>query len=471
MGFKDNREFIKALEKTGDVVHVKQKVDWDMEVGAISRRSNEISGPAMVFDNIKDYPGKRIFASPLAIYRRLAVALGLDPNISMRDMFEEYSQRMANPIPPVIVKDGPCKENIITGDDIDVYKFPIPYIHEGDGGRYAGTWAFEVSKDLYRNWVNWAIYRVSVYNRNTLAGLFTRGKHLGMHIAEYFAEKKPVPIAVVIGADPISNYMAAAYIDAWKDEAIYVGALNQEPVELVKCNTIPLYVPAHAEIVIEGELQPDTYVPEGPFGEFSGYRHGIETQNILKIKAITHRNNPIFTVANTGIPMHESSTTGLCRSYDYYQYLKGLGIPVTGVNINPEFALLAMVVAVKKTNGNIAMRVKDAIAAWRPINYHKIFVVDEDVDVFNTNEVIHAFCAKCHPKRGIKVSEDEAVVSLVPSLTEAERESFTGPVALFDCTWDLSIPKEMVLQKVAFSTYPEELKKKVLKNWTKYGFR
>jgi UbiD family decarboxylase len=230
-------------------------------------------------------------------------------------------------------------------------------------------------------------------------------------------------------------------------------------------------VPAHAEIIIEGEIQPDTYVPEGPFGEFSGYRHGIETQNIVKIKAITHRNNPIFTIANTGLPMHESVTTGLCRSYDYFQYLKGLGVPVTGVNINPEFSCLAMVVSVKKTNGNIAMRVKDAIAAWRPIGYHKIFVVDDDVDVFNTNEVIHAFCAKCHPRRGIKISDDEMIVSLVPCLNEEERESFTGPIALFDCTWPLDIPKEMVLQKVAFSTYPQELQKKVLKNWANYGFK
>jgi phenylphosphate carboxylase alpha subunit len=471
MGFKDNREFIRALEKTGDVVTVKQQVDWEMEIGAISRRSCETNGPAMVFENIKDYPGQRIFASPLAIYRRLAIAFGLDPQISLRNMYDEYARRMAHPIPPVIVKDGPCKENFISEKEVDVFNFPAPLIHDGDGGRYLGTWAFEVTQDLHTQWVNWAMHRVMIYNRNTLAGLFTRNKHIGMQIAGYLAEKKPMPIAIVIGADPVSAHVSSVFIEAWQDEAIYAGALNQEPVELIKCETIPLYVPARAEIIIEGELQPGVTVPEGPFGEFSGYRHGIEWQNIVKIKAITHRNNPIFTVANTGIPMHESLTNGMARSYDYMRYFKGLGIPVTAVNIPAEFSCLAMVVSVKKTQVNIAMRVKDAIMAWRPIAYHKIFIVDDDVDVFNLNEVLHAFCAKCHPRRGIKISDDEMVVSLVPALSEQERESYTGSVALFDCTWPLDLPKEMLLQKVAFNTYPEEVQSKVVQNWSNYGFK
>ncbi|MBN1227079.1 MAG: UbiD family decarboxylase [Deltaproteobacteria bacterium] len=471
MGFKDNREFIKALDKTGDVVHVKQEVDWELEIGAISRRSCEISGPAVMFENIKDYPGQRVLASPLAIYRRFAIALGMDPETSLKDIYDEYARRMEHPIPPVVVKDGPCKENIIRGDDIDIFRFPAPLIHDGDGGRYAGTWAFEITKDLHSSWVNWAIHRVMIYNRNTVAGLFTQGKHIGMHIAAYLAEKKPVPVAIVVGADPMSTFVSSFFIEARQDEADYAGALNQQPVELVKCETIPLYVPAHAEIIIEGELQPDITVPEGPFGEFSGYRHGIEWQNIVKIKAITHRDDPIFTCANTGMPMHESLTNGLARSFDYMRYFKGLGLPVTGVNIPPEFSCMALVVAVKKTQGNIAMRVKNAIMAWRPIAYHKIFVVDDDVDIFNLNEVLHAFSAKCHPRRGIKVSDDEMVVPLVPSLSEEERKAFTGSVALFDCTWPIDLPKKEILQKIAFSTYPEQLKNKVIKNWSDYGFK
>lgn len=216
---------------------------------------------------------------------------------------------------------------------------------------------------------------------------------------------------------------------------------------------------------------PDIRVPEGPFGEFTGYRHGIEWQHVVKIKAITHRNDPIFTVSNPGIPMYEGLVVGVARSYDFERYLKSLGLPVTGVYMPPEFSCMGIVVGVKKTQGNIAMRIKDAIKAWRPSSLHKIIVVDEDVDVFNLNEVLHAFAAKCHPRRGIKVSDEECVATLVPSLSSEERAAFTGSVALFDCTWPIELPREKVLQKIAFSTYPEEVKSKVLKNWTKYGFK
>ena len=128
MAFKDNREFIKALDKTKDVVHIQQEVDWDMEVGAIVRRTCELRGPAVLFENIKDYEGQRILGAPLATYRRLAIAMGLSPEIPIRDLHEEYAKRSQTPIKPVIVKDGPCKENIVLGNDVDLYNLPAPVV-------------------------------------------------------------------------------------------------------------------------------------------------------------------------------------------------------------------------------------------------------------------------------------------------------------------------------------------------------
>jgi 4-hydroxy-3-polyprenylbenzoate decarboxylase len=471
MSFKDNREFIRTLEETGDLIHIRQEVDWEVEMGAIIRRGCELRSPAILFENVKDYPGHRVLGSPCATYRRFAIALGLAPDTEVRDIYKEYARRIEHPIPPVIVKDGPCKENIMLGDDVDIFRFPAPLVHEGDGGRYVGLWAFEVTKDLHSPWVNWGMYRVMVYDEKHLACMILPpSKHIGIQYGDYSSQKKPMPIAIVVGADPVSSLVSGFSYGAGEDEAKFAGALNREPVELIKCETLDLLAPAHAEIIMEGEVLPDVFVPEGPFGEFTGYRSTIRPQNLIKVKAITYRNDPIFTISNMGIPLHESNMRGIARSVDYEKFLKSLGIPVTGVFMPPEFADMLIVVGVKVTHANMAARVKNAIVARRPSCLHKIVVVDEDVDVFNLNEVLHAFGTKCHPARGMSVS-NEYVLPLIPNLTPEERRTGKGAVALIDCTWPIDWPKEQILQKIAFSTYPEEIKNKVVKNWQNYGFK
>ena len=133
-------------------------------------------------------------------------------------------------------------------------------------------------------------------------------------------------------------------------------------------------------------------------------------------------------------------------------------------------AIMAVVVGVKVTHANMASRVKNAVLATHPAGVHKIFVVDEDVDVFNLNEVLHAFATKCNPLRGIKATEDY-ITGLVPWLLPQERRLGKGGVVVFDCTWPVDYPRDAKPPKMAFSTYPEELKQKVLDNWTKYGFK
>jgi len=261
MGFKGCRDFVQALEKSGDIIHVKQEVDWDLEIGAITRHNCELSGPAILFDKIKDYPGHRVLGSPMANFRLLAIGLGLEPDTPLRNIFAEYTRRMGQSIPPITVKDGPCKENIVKAADLDLFSFPSPMIHDGDGGRYIATWSLDITRDLRSNWINWGMYRVMVYDRKTLVGDFTPGKHIDIHLKEYMAQRKPMPIAIVVGADPMSSLTSASYLNVGQDEVNLAGALNQEPVELIKCETIDLMVPAHAEIVIEGEVSSGTLYP------------------------------------------------------------------------------------------------------------------------------------------------------------------------------------------------------------------
>lgn len=475
MAFKDNREFIVALEKTGDVVRIKKEVDWDLEAGAICRRACELSGPALLFEKIRDYPeGYRIFAAPVATYRRVAIAMGLPSDTSVEKIYEEYERREEAAISPVVVKDGPVKENVMLGDDIDLYHFPAPMCHYGDGGRYIGTWGFVVNKDLDSEWTNWGMYRVHVNNQRSLAMSPAPGSNLSMVLRQkYLPKNLPMSVAVVIGADPLSSIASSAGYPVGKDEADLAGGLRQEPVELVKCETNDLLVPAHAEIVIEGEVLPDVSAAEGPFGEYSGYRsRGFEPKLYCRVTAITYRNAPILTLSNMGVPPDDSHVGGcLSTAVSVKRRIQRAGIPVVNVYVPPEGAAFMAVVSVRSGGKEVAKSVGDAIGkrrAW----ISKIIVVDDDVDVFDMRQVIHAFSVKCHSTRGVILKDTPPGTGnpFSPCLSPEEQKAAVGAMAVFDATWPTDWPKAQIPIKASFDViYPQEIRDKVLANWSEYG--
>ena len=476
MAFKDNRQFIEALEKSGDVVRIKQEVDWELEAAAIARRSNEMQGPACLFEKIKDYPeGFRIFSGGIASYRRLAIALGLSPDIPVRDMFAEYERREQHPIKPVVVKDGPCKENIMLGDDIDLFQFPTPLIHDGDGGRYLGTWDIIINKDPDSDWTNWGTYRFMVHNRRALVGQPLPLSHLTMLLTQKYAPaNKPMPVAIVIGADQLSTLVGGAGYRIGENEADFAGALAQEPIELIKCETSDLLVPAHAEIVIEGEILPHVTQMEGPFGEYTGYRSRPGGDGVIcRVKAITYRNSPMITMVSLGIPVDEGTVSGaITMAMTYKRRLKRMGLPITDISLPLEGACHVVVVGVTKGGNDIAQQVRDAITSRRvPIT--KLIVVDKDIDVFNFSEVLHAIGTRCHSARGIMIKEHPGRGNpLTPCYSTEERTHGLGATALLDCTYPLDWPENDLPVKSSFNTiYPESVRQKVMENWQRYGFR
>jgi 4-hydroxy-3-polyprenylbenzoate decarboxylase len=171
MPFSDLRDFITAIERTGDLHRIQREVDWDMEVGAVSRRVFEQSGPALWFENVKDYPsGYTILNGPVATWRRVALALDLDPDSSVRQIYAAYEQRREKKIKPLRVESAPCQENVMTGSDVDIYRLPAPMVHDGDGGRYIGTWDIVITKDPESGWTNWGMYRFMTHTKNMLTG-------------------------------------------------------------------------------------------------------------------------------------------------------------------------------------------------------------------------------------------------------------------------------------------------------------
>lgn len=483
MGFKDNREYIVALEKKGLLRKIDKEVHWNLEAGAIMRLVNEKGLPSPFFQKIKGYPPEyKILGSPLNSWGKLSVALGIKKETGQEGLIDVYLQRKNQHIKPVLIHKGnaPCKENIHLGKDVDLFEFPAPMLHDGDGGRYLCTWHINISKDPDSGWVNWGMYRAMINTRTSLGGLVEPNQHIGYHFhRKYWPRGLPMPFAIAIGPDPISAFIACTKIPAEVSEADVAGALNQGPIELVKCETNDLEVPAASEIVIEGEISATEKEWEGPFGEFTGYRASPrDKRSVYKVKAITHRNNPILTASCMGMPIDESDiTTSVARSGDIFDELKRAGITVVQVNVPPECVCMLAIVSVNVKAAKVpylAERVANCIwgsefgANLPPY----VIVVDDDVDVFDLPLVMHALTTKCHPWRGIHKVEHSVGYLLTPFLTRQERINRFGAKACFDCTWPTDWdPSIAVPPKASFnSIYPREIQEYVLQNWVDYGF-
>ncbi len=471
--FPDTRTFIEALRESGDVAVIDAEVDWDLELGAIARRACERDGPAIWFRGVKDYPGQSIFANPLATWRRIAIALGLDPDAHVRDIYRAYEEREPRPVPPVELPTGPAHENVVDGDRVDVSEIPAPMLHEGDGGRYVGTWDLVVSHDEATDWTNWGTYRFMLHDERTLTGWPRSTSHLGKVLREsYLPRGRRMPIAIAIGADPLSHLAASATYMLGGDERLLAGALRREPVEVCRARTSDLLVPARAEMVIEGEILPDRVAPEGPYGEYAGYRTGEMGHGILvEVTAITHRDGPIHTVDATGFKDDSATVTSFTGAIAIKRRLERHGIPVLDIFVPPEGAIHAAFVSVREGGAEMTRRVLEVLTARRAL-LSKIFVVDADVDVFDRDAVMHAFATRCHPGRGVLVERYEGKANaLTPSYSAEERSTLSGATVAFDCTWPTSWDSlTAVPVKATFDgTFPEELRERVLARWRELG--
>jgi len=476
MPFKDLREFIAKLEKEGQAQRIEEEVDWNLEAGAMLRRSYEQGLPAPFFTKVKDYPeGYRLFGGTSSSHKRIAIAMDMAPDTHPKKLIEEYLRRKQQAIKPVLVNDGPCKENIHVGDEVDLLEFPVPMVHDGDGGRYIGTWHVTIVKDLDSDWVNWGMYRHMLHNKNTFGILANPQTHLGtMYRQGYQPRNKPMEVAIAIGVEPISTLCAGTHMPYGVSEVDIAGGIRGEPVELIKCETVDLTVPATAEIVIEGEIKPNGGMDEGPFGEFTGYMlPRREPRPVIHVRAISHRNNPILTMSCVGVPVDENHILySVTKSAEILEALRGQGLPVTGVYLFPETSALLVAVAVKAPYSNVAEVIANVVwgaRAGRTTSH--LIVVDDDVDPFNMAQVLHALVTKCHPYRGVVRRDHAFLLPLSPWPSPYEKRYRLGARVYFDCTWPLDWDSADVPRRVSFAeTYPLEVQQRALAKWHKYGY-
>jgi phenylphosphate carboxylase alpha subunit len=482
MAFKDLREYIAALEEHGELRRIKKEVDWNLEAGAIMRLTDERKLPSPFFEKIKGYsPNYRLLGSPLNSYRKLAVAMGLPPETPVSKLEKVYEEGKKRLVKPVLIdrSQASCKENIDIGDRIDLLKFPAPVLHDGDGGRYLCTWHCTITRDPDTGHVNWGMYRFMINTKNSLVGSFRPQAHIGGHFfRKYQPRGIPMPCAIAIGPEPVSGFVASARVNVDISEPDLAGAIRQEPVELVKCETLDLEVPASSEIVIEGEISVTDKAMEGPFGEYTGYSsQPAEPKPIFKVTAVTYRNNPIVPASCVGTPTDEYHIAGsFVKSPEIYERLRREGIPVVAVTFPVECISSVCIVSVRTRDANIP-NLPDQVASliWGSepgANVPYIYIVEDDVDIFNLGEVMHAMATKCHPWRNIRRVEHGTTQPLHPFLSPYERKHRVGSKAYFDCTWPLEWDRAKdVPQKVSFRTsYPGEMQEQITRNWEEYGF-
>lgn len=418
--FGDLRGWIDALRDAGELAEIDQEVHWDVELGTIIRMAQGTgNGPAFLFNNITDYNKPdalcgQVFTGGQGSYSRLAMMFGLPQNTPARELVKICRTIFQERLAPVTVKTGPVKENIVTGDDIDLLKFPVPKWNRGDGGRYALTYAGCVTKDPETGIHNMGIYRGMVLDKNNIGVLLWRAQGWGNHYAKHAEAGTEMPVAFVIGWEPSMGFTAGAAIPRDVPEYEVMGAMRGEPVELVDCETVPLQVPASAEMVIEAWISPDpkTFRPEGPYAEFTGY-YALETtpKHVARVTAITHRDRPIFRGTMEGaIPRSYGENpimSSVMRSATAWNALESAGVPgVTDVFGMPIQAGVNIFVQLHQTYRGQAKQV--AAALWgnsaSHVRYKHVTVVDEDIDIHDYAAVDWAFAWR------FNAGEDDLIV-------------------------------------------------------------
>ena len=417
MSFGDLRGWIDHLRKEGELHEVNAEVNWDCELGTITRKNfGTGNGPALLFNNITGYQNgrcTRLFTGGLSNYSRVAMMFGLKKDASIGELVQAARKAYSGRIAPRIVADGPVRENILKGDDINLFDFPVPRWHRLDGGRFINTMQGSVTMDPDSGRLNVGIYRGMIGKKNTLPSLIWPAQNWGSDFQKWTDRGQEMPVACVYGWEPSLPFCAASPLPPDVSEYDVMGALRGEPVDLVKCETVPLMVPANAEIVVEGFISndPKTFEMEGPFGEYTGYFGGDRApRHSIRVTAITHRNNPIFrgTVEGTLPKMlnENSIMSSVQRAALAWNILERSGVPgITDVHCPAANNGTTLIIQMRQRYRGQAKQA--AMAVWGTnaahARYKHVWVVDEDIDIHDYASLDWAFAYR------VNAAEDDII--------------------------------------------------------------
>src|SRR5581483_10609902 len=432
MIFDDLQTYIDAAMEV-DEWRVIEDADWNEEIGALTEAVAELipEPPLLLFDRIKGYPpGYRVVSLPMASAKRAALAMGLDiDGKGIGQLREMAAEKMKNvkPIPPVFVPTGPVMENILTGDAVDIFKFPVPRYHASDGGRYIGTGDTVINKDPDSEFVNAGTYRIEAHEKDLL-GLWMSPGQQGRQICQrYWDRGESAPIVAIFGGDLLTFMVSSRPLPWGRSELDHVGGLRGRPLEVVKGPITGLPIPAHAEIAIEGEVPPPSVEArdEGPFGEWPGYYSGGslgtgEPQPVIRIKAIYHRNNPVINNSAPLWPGAQKYGLNYGRAKDR---LEQAGIQDV-VAVGTPMPYVDVVSIRQRYPGHAKQAAMAMVSGLR--NGRWVVIVDEDIDPYNLKEVLWAMTTRCDPVRDIEIVDGCWSTPLDPLVSSNPEKKASG---------------------------------------------
>lgn len=409
----DMRSWLTQLEAAGELRRITASVDWDLEIGAIARVNQAQEGPGLIFENIKGYEQGRctkMASCTLGNGRMVRLMLGIPKETSDRQVVATLKNRYANGVPPVLVKNGPVQQNIVKGADINLEDFPAPRWYALDGGRYIDTFSAVVTSDPEIGQLNVGLYRGQIIARDRIGKLIVPTQHWGQHFVRYRNNRQPMPVAIVCGWHDVMPFCAGSPFAKDVCEYDMMGAILGEPVELVKCQTNDLLVPASAEIVIEGTISsnPDDFEMEGPFAEYPSYAGGRPSPKpVVQVSCITHRNQPYFRGALEGARPGFPSEDGPLCAYSWsaiaWSLLERAGFSaVTDVHIPPVSTGTTIIIQIDKRYHGQAQQI--AASLWGHSSatffYKTVIVVEQDIDIRDWNAIEWAIAYRVNAAEG-----------------------------------------------------------------------
>jgi UbiD family decarboxylase len=412
----DLRAWLEEARRLGELRDV-DGADWNLELGTISELNvKKAIPPALLFDKIPGYPaGHRVLTCSTSSPARLASILRLGGESSHHALVQKLRgkpaqwQARAAQFKPVDMASGPVFENQVSGADLDLFAFPSPLWHEGDGGRYIGTGCMVVTRDHDSDWINVGTYRVMIHDRNHVGLDMVPGKHGAIQYRKHMAAGKPFPVCIVIGADPLGYLVSGIEVPFGMCEYDYIGAILEQPVAVVPGELTGLPFPAASEIVLEGWAQPGDERIEGPFGEFHGYYPGkAATAPAVKIERIYHRNAPIIVGSPPAKPPNDYSySKAVMRSALLFDALAAAGVPDVAAVWAHEIggARMFNVVAIKQRYAGHARQAGHILNQCGVGAYMSRYsvVVDADIDPSNLQEVMWAVATRTDPAIDIDI--------------------------------------------------------------------
>lgn len=432
MKFDDLRDFISLLEEKGLLKRISQEIDPNLEMTEISDRTLRAGGPALLFENPKGYDTP-VLTNLFGTTQRVAMAMGKEHVGQLREV-GEWLAYLKEPEPPKGIKSlweklpifkqvlnmptkrvnkPACQQVIIQGDDVDLTKLPVMTCWPDDIAPLI-TWGLTITKGPYKKRQNLGIYRQQLLGKNKIImrWLSHRGGAIDFREWQEANPDKPFPVSVALGADPATILGAVTPIPDSLSEYAFAGLLRGSRTKVAKSISNDLDVPASAEIILEGYLQPGEEAPEGPYGDHTGYYNEVDDFQVMTVTHVTTRENPIYHSTYTGRPPDEPAVLGVALNEVFVPILQKQFPEIVDFYLPPEGCSYRMaVVSIKKRYPGHAKRVMLGIWSFlRQFMYTKFIIVcDDDVNVRDWNDVMWAITTRMDPSRDTTLIENTPI--------------------------------------------------------------